>query len=330
MPKISLIIPLYNAVRHLRPCLDSVTRQSFADFEVILVNDGSTDGTAEIVEEYCRRYPHFRLINQKNGGVSAARNRGMAESNAPFLAFLDQDDLLHPQALEILYQMAEVTAADVAAFRIRLVPDDFAGDPQPQHFNVAEAAAAAHFSRSPITDFFQTVKGGPIYIWNKLYRRTALGDVEFPLGVQPAEDTVFTLKMLLTVKTLVSTDLQLLYYRNNDASVTKQGITEKYVRSHALAAGEIKRFIDGLSLHDQWLCRRLDFYLSRFIFKSLISQPLRLISGPDRPRRLETSRELAAAFLQNGALKPSLLGWKKALICRLYFKRCYRAAKFLA
>ncbi len=330
MPKISLIIPLYNAVRHLRPCLDSVTRQSFADFEVILVNDGSTDGTAEIVEEYCRRYPHFRLINQKNGGVSAARNRGMAESNAPFLAFLDQDDLLHPQALEILYQMAEVTAADVAAFRIRLVPDDFAGDPQPQHFNVAEAAAAAHFSRSPITDFFQTVKGGPIYIWNKLYRRAALGAVEFPLGVQPAEDTVFTLKMLLTVKTLVSTDLQLLYYRNNDASVTKQGITEKYVRSHALAAGEIKRFIDGLSLHDQWLCRRLDFYLSRFIFKSLISQPLRLISGPDRPRRLETSRELAAAFLQNGALKPSLLGWKKALLCRLYFKRCYRAAKFLA
>ena len=330
MPKISLIIPLYNAVRHLRPCLDSVTRQSFADFEVILVNDGSTDGTAEIVEEYCRRYPHFRLINQKNGGVSAARTRGMAESNAPFLAFLDQDDLLHPQALEILYQMAEVTAADVAAFRIRLVPDDFAGDPQPQHFNVAEAAAAAHFSRSPITDFFQTVKGGPIYIWNKLYRRAALGAVEFPLGVQPAEDTVFTLKMLLTVKTLVSTDLQLLYYRNNDASVTKQGITEKYVRSHALAAGEIKRFIDGLSLHDQWLCRRLDFYLSRFIFKSLISQPLRLISGPDRPRRLETSRELAAAFLQNGALKPSLLGWKKALLCRLYFKRCYRAAKFLA
>lgn len=330
MPKISLIIPLYNAVRHLRPCLDSVTRQSFADFEVILVNDGSADGTAEIVEEYCRRYPHFRLINQKNGGVSAARNRGMAESNAPFLAFLDQDDLLHPQALEILYQMAEVTAADVAAFRIRLVPDDFAGDPQPQHFNVAEAAAAAHFSRSPITDFFQTVKGGPIYIWNKLYRRAALGDVEFPLGVQPAEDTVFTLKMLLTVKTLVSTDLQLLYYRNNDASVTKQGITEKYVRSHALAAGEIKRFIDGLSLHDQWLCRRLDFYLSRFIFKSLISQPLRLISGPDRPRRLETSRELAATFLQNGALKPSLLGWKKALLCRLYFKRCYRAAKFLA
>ncbi len=330
MPKISLIIPLYNAVRHLRPCLDSVTRQSFADFEVILVNDGSADGTAEIVEEYCRRYPHFRLINQKNGGVSAARNRGMAESNAPFLAFLDQDDLLHPQALEILYQMAEVTAADVAAFRIRLVPDDFVGDPQPQNFNVAEAAAAAHFSRSPITDFFQTVKGGPIYIWNKLYRRAALGDVEFPLGVQPAEDTVFTLKMLLTVKTLVSTDLQLLYYRNNDASVTKQGITEKYVRSHALAAGEIKRFIDGLSLHDQGLCRRFDFYLSRFIFKSLISQPLRLISGPARPRRLETSRELAATFLQNGALKPSLLGWKKALLCRLYFKRCYRAAKFLA
>ena len=112
MPAISLIIPLYNAVRHLRGCLNSVKAQTFTDFEVLLINDGSTDGTVDMAEACCRGDNRFRLITQANGGVSAARNRGMAEARAPFVAFLDQDDMLHPQALEILYRMICRDAAD--------------------------------------------------------------------------------------------------------------------------------------------------------------------------------------------------------------------------
>lgn len=226
MPAISLIIPLYNAVRHLRGCLNSVKAQTFTDFEVLLINDGSTDGTVDMAEACCRGDNRFRLITQANGGVSAARNRGMAEARAPFVAFLDQDDMLHPQALEILYRMICRDGADVSAFKIRFVPDNFAGDPAPERFDAEEVVRDAVFSRAPTADFFRDRKGGPIYIWNKLYRREAIAGVTFPLGVQPAEDTVFTMKMLLTVKNMISTDARLLYYRENDASVSKQGITE--------------------------------------------------------------------------------------------------------
>lgn len=329
MPAISLIIPLYNAVRHLRGCLNSVKAQTFTDFEVLLINDGSTDGTVDMAEACCRGDNRFRLITQANGGVSAARNRGMAEARAPFVAFLDQDDMLHPQALEILYRMICRDGADVSAFKIRFVPDNFAGDPAPERFDAEEVVRDAVFSRAPMADFFRDRKGGPIYIWNKLYRREAIAGVTFPPGVQPAEDTVFTMKMLLTVKNMVSTDARLLYYRENDASVSKQGITEKYVRSHALAAEEMERFFAGLTNADESLRRHLAFYLTRFIFKSLVSQPLRKIFGPDRRQRVDAARDYAAAFYRSGALKPELLGRKKALACRLYFGRHDRLAKFL-
>lgn len=329
MPAISLIVPLYNAVRHLRACLDSVAGQTFDDFEVLLINDGSTDNTAEIVAEYCRQDARFRLITRPNGGVSAARNHGMDEASALFVAFLDQDDVLHPQALEILYQMIIRDEADVASFKIRFVPDDFKGDPDQKRLSVKDVVHTAVFSRTPAEDFFQNPKGGPIYIWNKLYRRKAIAGVSFPLGVQPAEDTVFTMKMLLTVKSMVSTDVSLLYYRENEASVSKQGITDKYVRSHALAAKEMERFFAEKNVADEALRRHLDFYLTRFIFKSLVSQPLRKIFGADRPERVEKAREFAVSLYRSGALKPKLLGFKKALACKLYLTRHDRLAKFL-
>ena len=125
MPQISLIIPLYNAEKYLVPCLESVARQSFRDFEVLCINDGSQDGTEAIVKGFAEKDSRFRLINQENAGCSAARNHGIAVAEAPYIAFLDQDDMLHPQAFEALYYMVTRFNADVAAFRNKTVPDDF-------------------------------------------------------------------------------------------------------------------------------------------------------------------------------------------------------------
>ena len=96
MPKVSLIIALYNAERYLRDCLDSVCGQTFEDFECLCVNDGSKDKTAEIVAEYTKRDKRFVLINQENQGCSMARNTGLENAKAPYVMLLDQDDLFHP------------------------------------------------------------------------------------------------------------------------------------------------------------------------------------------------------------------------------------------
>jgi CDP-glycerol glycerophosphotransferase len=93
-PRISVVVPVYNVEAFLAPCLDSLAAQTFADFEVVMVDDGSTDRSAAIAGEYARRDARFRLLTQANGGLSRARNVGVGAARGQFLAFLDSDDLL--------------------------------------------------------------------------------------------------------------------------------------------------------------------------------------------------------------------------------------------
>ena len=98
----SIIIPVYNVEKYLHECLDSVLGQSFPDWEAVCVNDGSTDGSAVILKEYSERDNRFRIVEQQNAGLSAARNTGMEYATGDFVLFLDSDDWLEPKALEIL------------------------------------------------------------------------------------------------------------------------------------------------------------------------------------------------------------------------------------
>lgn len=98
----SIIIPIYNVEKYLRDCLDSVLNQTFADWEAVCVNDGSTDGSAAIAEEFASRDNRFSVITQTNGGLSAARNTGLKAAKGEYVIFLDSDDWLEPNALKVL------------------------------------------------------------------------------------------------------------------------------------------------------------------------------------------------------------------------------------
>lgn len=98
----SVVIPVYNVEPYLRDCLDSVSRQTYADWEAVCVNDGSTDGSASILEEYAARDVRFKVIEQPNGGLSSARNTGMKSSSGEYILFLDSDDWLETNALECI------------------------------------------------------------------------------------------------------------------------------------------------------------------------------------------------------------------------------------
>ena len=106
MPRLSIIVPIYNVEKYLPRCIESILNQTFKDFELILVNDGSTDSSYEILKEYENKYDNFRVINQKNGGLSAAKNAGIKIAKGEYIAFLDSDDYLDKNFLETLYNMA--------------------------------------------------------------------------------------------------------------------------------------------------------------------------------------------------------------------------------
>ena len=110
---ISIIVPVYNVEEYLEQCLDSIQSQTYKDIEVILVNDGSTDGSKEICEKYCERDIRFRLINQMNQGQSVARNRGMLEATGEFIAFVDSDDVIKEDMLQQLMKRMTSKSIDI-------------------------------------------------------------------------------------------------------------------------------------------------------------------------------------------------------------------------
>ena len=117
MGLISVIVPVYKVEKYLERCIDSILAQTFNDFEVICVNDGSPDKCGKILEKYAKKDKRIKVITQKNQGSSQARNNGMKKAKGKYIYFLDSDDYIHPQLLEICYEFATKNKAELVSFR---------------------------------------------------------------------------------------------------------------------------------------------------------------------------------------------------------------------
>ncbi|WP_418668132.1 glycosyltransferase family 2 protein [Allofournierella sp.] len=149
MPEVSIIVPIYNVEAFLPQCLASIAAQTFKDFECILVDDGSPDGSGALCDEQARQDPRFRVIHQKNGGVSSARNSGMKLSQGHWLVFCDGDDALHPRLLELALETQKLHPQDLIAWRFTFDPADWAVD-----FPGSDSLSITCFSQSQLLRYF--------------------------------------------------------------------------------------------------------------------------------------------------------------------------------
>ena len=123
MKKVSIIIPIYNVEEYLSQCLDSIVNQTYSNLEVILINDGSTDNCLEICNKYINKY-NWKLINKKNGGLSSARNAGLKEFTGDYVYFIDSDDWIKEDMIEVLVSLLENKKADIVECGIYWVYDN--------------------------------------------------------------------------------------------------------------------------------------------------------------------------------------------------------------
>ena len=176
MSQMDVIVPVYNVEPYLRRCVDSILGQTFRDFTLYLIDDGSTDGGGGICDEYAGTDGRVRVIHQENRGLSAARNRGLEDSSSGYVTFIDSDDYVEERYLERLWRMAE--EADMVLSGM-VVAEEGGGEIPASPAEEPDRWAASR------EDAFRYMLGGErplLFAWGKLYRRDLFQEIRFPAG----------------------------------------------------------------------------------------------------------------------------------------------------
>ena len=214
---ISVIVPVYNVEEYLEKCLESIQHQTYTDIEVILVNDGSTDTSKEICERFCQIDSRFRLINQENQGQSVARNRGIEESVGQYIMFVDSDDVINTNVLEVLLPYMK-TDVDMVECRLTINKEEF-------NLTKPSTIAFEGNSKEAILNCieFRAVK---FCAFTKLYRREIVEKIPFLEGYI-YEDVFTGINYLKHIRKIVVVDLNGYYYRVRPNSIMTKSFNEK-------------------------------------------------------------------------------------------------------
>ena len=220
-PMVSIVVPIYNAEQYLRRCVDSILNQEYTDFELLLVNDGSTDASGDICEEYGDQDPRVIVIQKENTGVSDSRNRALDRARGKYLQFLDSDDWITPDATRLFVRAAEEYGCDmVISDFYRVVGERLStkGDIEEEGVLTREEFAA-HMMENP-ADFYYGV------LWNKLYRRDIVEEhnLRMDTDINWCEDFMFNLEYIRYAKVFYALHAPIYYYVKRKGSLASQGI----------------------------------------------------------------------------------------------------------
>lgn len=209
MPQISVIVPVYNVEPYIHRCIDSILEQSFTDFELILVDDGSPDNCGAICDEYAQKNSRIQVIHQENGGLSAARNAGidwvLSNSDSQWLTFIDSDDHVHEDYLQLLFTAATSANVLISRCKHQEVPD---GD-SPTAIDTGNA-------QFQVLDSFSAYSSSACM---KLFHKSCFSQIRFPIG-KLHEDAFIMHRLFYTVDSVAMVDLPLYYYMINSDSIT--------------------------------------------------------------------------------------------------------------
>ena len=214
---VSVIIPVYNVEEYVAACLDSVIGQSYTDLEIMIIDDGSTDGSGKICEDYAAKDARIRYIRTENHGLSDARNLGLEQCRGEYYSLVDSDDRLHPKAIEFAYRA-------MTEYKVPLVRTDFclisdSENPAFQEYVYSNLPMTVHDCSSEIKELFS--KGLRKVVWGCLYTKECLAGLTFESG-RLHEDIMYTLQVLNRNQKMVRIEAPLYQYRIRTGSIDNQ------------------------------------------------------------------------------------------------------------
>lgn len=322
MPEISIIVPIYNAEKHLPECIDSILGQSFTDFELLLVNDGSTDSSTDICNRYALTDKRIKVLNKKNGGVSSARNIGLDNASGNWIAFCDADDKLLPSFLEKLTRKDYTIYPLVVGYATICSKQGQVKENYPQkivrqdNFQTVFTENDLHWHTSP---------------WGKLFKRSIIENhsLRFDEKIHIGEDLIFLYTYLLYIDVFIITDhTDYLYQKDSEGSLTKRINTfdsELYTSLQVQCVINqlilSKRIVSQQALHNLQYIRGTYF---RRVLIALYHTPL------PKPKRINTLKQLCNHSLFIDYIERyDFSAWRENLLQWLLKNNMFRTYDFI-
>ncbi len=278
-PTVSILVPIYNVGRYLPQCLESILSQTFTDWECILVDDGSTDSSGKICDEFASKDNRFRVLHVKNGGVASARNIAVKAAEGKYIAFCDPDDWMDPECIATMYNLITTHDADIVQIGFQR---EFVNHSRVKHL----VDTLTVYNREEA--LMELVKDSTVqsFLWNKMFRREVVSP-DFPVG-HTFEDVYICVKWFNRIKKLVCDPSPLYHYRMRQGSILHASSSKNrldYLKAKSFRANELLRLnLPSFTLEEH------DTLIAKAIVKSakIIAR-----KEPDKTRRKQLLKDLS-------------------------------------
>lgn len=289
-PEISVIVPVYNAQNFLEDCIDSVLAQTYQNFELILVDDGSTDRSSEICDRYAEKDIRVQVIHQVNQGQATARNRALMRARGNWVCFVDSDDLIHPQMLELLYNAVYQSSLNMSMcgyVESDVIPSDF-------YSNYDKQFVTLRLDESVLVEMLSKDQYPSWVVWCKLFRREIIMQNLFTEG-RVYEDNAVVCRWVYNAESAAVVPYDMYFYRINPQGTTKSSFSLKQL-DYLWALQEILTFfaeIEYKKLHNAFC--ELYVVSAAVFYRTVIDQ----LNRKDIAKKIK--RDMLSVLVQNRA-----------------------------
>ena len=263
-PMVSMIVPVYNSEKTLSRCIDSILNQTYRDFELILLNDGSTDTSGEICDAYAKRDSRVRVVHKENTGVSDTRNRGIDLARGEYLQFLASDDWITPDATALFVRTATEQQCDMVISQFyRVIGEHVSQKGAIDEDGLMDRSTYANHMMQKPADFYYGV------LWNKFYKRSIITEhrLRMDQSISWCEDFMFNLEYVRHTQTIYAMKVPVYYYVKTKGSLVSQGMSmKKMIRMKRTVFACYNDFYKDVFDEAEYEKRRIQIY--RFLIEA--------------------------------------------------------------
>lgn len=318
---ISVIVPVFNAELYIHKCLTSIINQTYKNIEIIVINDGSEDHSAQLCDEFALQDNRIKVFHQSNSGLSAVRNKGIRLAKGDYIGFVDCDDSIHPEMYELLLNNLIKHQTDISICNYsRVFDQDLAGHIRKSNLSIKHQRIFFFKKEEAFERLFSEFYLIMVVPWNKLYKKTVFNNIKYPVG--KVNDDEFVIHHIIQASDrFIYTNADLYYYYHNPSSITKAKYNLK--RLNKIEAVKDRLLLLQKQSHNELMPKAANAYLNLIILNYDSVKEV-------YPEKKEVLKELIKEFKSGFKSYKSYLNYKNYVELKLFCITPYMYRKYIS